>query len=307
MNLRDAAEALEGEVVGKQVMAPGPGHSHRDRSLAVFLKPSAPDGFIVYSHAGDSWTLCREYVLSKLSFMHTEEGRGGYRPFSHHSISMARRNTQGSLMAESSRILAIWNAAHSLIGTPGSSYLAGRGIDLGRLPVHLDNVLRWHPSCPWGNGRHGCLLALMTDALSGEPTAIHRTALTSAGKKVGKKMLGPSRGSVVRLWPDDAVLTGLVLGEGIETTLAAASRIEHRGTHLFPAWAAGSAGGLAKFPVLPGIEALTLLVDNDESGAGQRSALECSLRWTSAGRQVIRLVPNAPGIDFNDLVVGGAA
>ena len=44
-----------------------------------------------------------------------------------------------------------------------------------------------------------------------------------------------------------------MLGEGVETTLAAATRIEHRGTLLQPAWAAGSAGNMAKFPVLTGI------------------------------------------------------
>ena len=114
-------------------------------------------------------------------------------------------------------------------------------------------------------------------------------------------MLGPSAGCVVRLWPDEAVTTGLVLGEGIETTLAAATCIEHRGTRLAPAWAACSAGAMAKFPILPGVEALTLLVDNDESGAGQRAAAECSSRWTSAGRDVFRLMPTITGQDFADL------
>ena len=36
---------------------------------------------------------------------------------------------------------------------------------------------------------------------------------------------------------------------------------------------------MAKFPVLAGIGALTLLVDHDESGAGQRAAEECAARW----------------------------
>ena len=98
------------------------------------------------------------------------------------------------------------------------------------------------------------------------------------------------------------MLEGLVIGEGIETTLAAATRIETAGTLLQPAWATGTAGGMAKLPVLNGIEALTLLVDNDESGTGQRAAQECSRRWTAAGREIIRLVPNATGTDFANLV-----
>ena len=99
----------------------------------------------------------------------------------------------------------------------------------------------------------------------------------------------------------------MILGEGVETTLAAATRITHRGTLLQPAWAAASAGNMAKFPVLPGIEALTLLADNDSSSTGQNAALECSGRWTEAGREVVRLTPRVLGADFNDVVIQGGS
>jgi hypothetical protein len=68
-----------------------------------------------------------------------------------------------------------------------------------------------------------------------------------------------------------------------------------------PAWALGDAGELAVFPDLPGIESITVLVDHDHSGAGQRAALKCSSRWTDAGREVFRLVPRNAGADINDL------
>jgi hypothetical protein len=102
---------------------------------------------------------------------------------------------------------------------------------------------------------------------------------------------------------DEAQVTnGVVIGEGVETTLAAATRIQHRGTLLTPAWATGDAGHLEKFPVLPGIEALTVLVDHDENGRGQRATADCARRWTAAGRDVIQLIPRIPGEDFADLV-----
>ena len=107
---------------------------------------------------------------------------------------------------------------------------------------------------------------------------------------------------MIRLWPDDLVELGLVLGEGVETTLAAATRITHRGTYLRPAWAAGSSSNMASFPALAGIEALTLLVDHDANGAGQLAALQCAHRWEEAGKEVIRLTPGECGVDFNDLV-----
>ena len=92
----------------------------------------------------------------------------------------------------------------------------------------------------------------------------------------------------------------LVIGEGLETTLSAAARVEHRGTLLQPAWAAVDAGNLAKFPVLAGVEALTILVDNDKSGRGQEAAQECARRWVRAGREATLLTPHDPGTDFND-------
>src|SRR4051794_36132798 len=116
---------------------------------------------------------------------------------------------------------------------------------------------RPHPACPWERGRHVCIVALYTDALTGEPRAIHRTAITPDGHKVDRKALGPTKGCVIRLWPDEAVTDGLVIGEGIETSLAAATRIEHKGTLLRPAWATGSAVNMAAFPVLAGIDSLT--------------------------------------------------
>jgi hypothetical protein len=136
-------------------------------------------------------------------------------------------------------------------------------------------------------------------AVGNEPRGVWRRPIT--GEK--PKALGPTAGCVIQLWPHDAVELGLVLGEGVETTLAAATRLEHRGTLLQPAWAAGCAGNMAKFPVLSGIECLTLLVDNDESGAGQRAADECAARWETAGCEVILLTPPISGSDFNNLVI----
>jgi putative DNA primase/helicase len=64
--LRSWAHALGGTVSGSGVICPGPGHSARDRSLSVTLSATAPDAFIVYSHAGDDWQACRDYVRGKL-------------------------------------------------------------------------------------------------------------------------------------------------------------------------------------------------------------------------------------------------
>ena len=47
----------------------------------------------------------------------------------------------------------------------------------------------------------------------------------------------------MKLWPAGAQL---IVGEGIETVLAAATRISHRGAPLRPAWSAVSSGALGQ-------------------------------------------------------------
>jgi hypothetical protein len=102
---------------------------------------------------------------------------------------------------------------------------------------------------------------------------------------------------VVKLWPAGSKL---VIGEGIETVLAAATRLSQR-----PAWSVISAPMLEKFPVLPGIEELVILVDHDD--AGKQAAAKCTNKWRCARRHVRQLMPRTPGTDFNDLIKGDAS
>ena len=77
--------------------------------------------------------------------------------------------------------------------------------------------------------------------------------------------------------------------------LAAATRITYRDVVMTPAWAALNEAGLAGIPVLPGITQLTLLVDNDANGVGQKAAGNCKRVWTAAGRTVATLIPKQEG------------
>jgi hypothetical protein len=65
LDVRSLAAALGGEVEGDKVRAPGPNHSPADRSLTIWLKPGAPDGFTVHSFSGDDPIKCRDYVRQK--------------------------------------------------------------------------------------------------------------------------------------------------------------------------------------------------------------------------------------------------
>jgi DNA polymerase len=202
--------------------------------------------------------------------------------------------------------LSWWQAAIPLAGTIGERYLAEtRGIDVGKLPATIGEALRFHPHCVFGDAYAPCLVALMRDAETDAPIGIQRIGLVQGtdGKvtKLGRKALGHK--GVVKLWSvngDDR----LTVGEGIETVLAAATRISYR-VPLTPAWAAIDSGGLAKFPLIEGVSRLVILVDHDE--AGMRAAAAGRARWEAAGRTVNTPWPKQPGFDFNDVVLGQKA
>ena len=82
-SINKISEALGGDVTNGQVLAPGPGHSAKDRSLSVKLDSNAPDGFVVHSFAGDNPIACRDHVRRKLGLPEFEpKTKGGARPFS---------------------------------------------------------------------------------------------------------------------------------------------------------------------------------------------------------------------------------
>jgi AAA domain len=78
LNLDQIAHLLGGQKSGRQVRAPGPGHSPHDRSLSIKLSATADDGFVVFSHSGDDAIQCRDYVRSRLGLPPWQpNGKGG--------------------------------------------------------------------------------------------------------------------------------------------------------------------------------------------------------------------------------------
>lgn len=189
----------------------------------------------------------------------------------------------------------LWREAVPLLGSLAEAYLRSRGLSLPH-----GAPLRFHPACRRGAERLPAMVALMTGPTTGEPCGVHRTflALDGTGKappgpsgEGAKMMLGTA--GVVRLTPDEDVTLGLGLCEGIETGLTLLQRFGHA-----PVWAAAAAGAVARFPLLHGIEALTVFADADAPGLA--SARACKARWAEAGREVRVVWPGQAGRDFAD-------
>jgi putative DNA primase/helicase len=291
--LRSMAAALGGEVMkgkrGLYVLCPGPGHSAKDRSLSVAPSATDPDGFVCFSHANDAWQDCRDHIRARI----------GGRPSEYRETAKRQAKRQEASSDNSTKARRLWGEAVEPRGTLAERYLnEQRRLDL---PDDVaGRVVRFHGACPWRidentvERRPAMLTAFR--ALDGDGlVAVHRTALTDRGEKIDRRMLGPVAGAAIKIDADENVEQGLTVGEGFETCLAA------RGLGFRPVWALGSAGAIGEFPVLSGIDALTILGESDKKGTNEANALACARRWQTAGHEAEIVFPTIDG-DMNDLV-----
>jgi hypothetical protein len=193
--------------------------------------------------------------------------------------------------------------------TPGERYLREiRCIDTDAVADVLErvDVIGWRLRAYFHEPRHelhgqrlGCIVGVMTDPVTALPTgAISRTYIDENLRKICKaKTLGSPAG-IIRLTRDEEVTCGLCLAEGVETALSAMPK------GFRPVWSTGSTAIMKAFPVLNGIDCLTVIADHDASGAGEVAASEVEVRWRRAGREARIFIPESPG-DINDLLQQG--
>lgn len=270
MNLQHAAQLLSGNAKGNTIRCPGPGHSRNDRSLEVTF--NADGSFVVRSFAGDDWRECKDYVRSVLGIANDAAPT---RTASPPPVKL-RKTTR----AASEAILRRWARCVPIAGTPAETYIRNRG-----LSYHGD-ALRY---CD----RQNAMAALVTHAETGAVMSVQWTLLDEHACQIRRLFIKdkPTLDGVVRLSADEDVTHGLAIAEGVETALAAPFR---------PIWACLNAGNMARFPILSGIEALTIFADNDAGGAGQRAANACGRRWHDAGREVNITISDTVGNDMAD-------
>ena len=286
MTLQQVAKALHGTVNGRWINIPGPGHNSTDKSLGFKFDKAAPDGFHVNSFAGDDPNECREWVKHLLCALR------------HDGTLPASSSIEEDASCDAPRrpAVLIWTFAAPPAGTLVETYLESRGCGLP------PSGIRFHPNCPFGKYRFPAMLGLMQHILTNEPTGIHRTAIADSGcgKREmpaglgAKMMLGQARGAAVKLAPHEGCLG---IAEGIETALTASSLFE------IPVWAALSASGIASFPLVPGVEKITVFADHD--GAGLSAARKCAERYQQAGVPGCIAYLDQINSDWNDAVWNG--
>jgi hypothetical protein len=277
MDIRTIARIMGGEVTGRgRANVPGPNHSRKDRSLSIRL--GADGRLTVHSFANDDWKDCRDYVRSKLGLA------DDWRP----NNTLSRDNTGGDETRRKKAALRIWADCTDPRGTLVETYLREhRGL---KLPDEIAcSVIRFHAGLYYDGKYLPAMVALLRDIKSDEPVGIHRTYLHRYdAAKIDRRMLGVAKRAAIKF---DPVASSLVIGEGVETVLAA------REAGFRPAWALGSAGAIGRFPVLRGVCELIILLENDATS--RRNVSLCLLRYRDAGRTV-KVIQSNVGSDFND-------
>ena len=194
--------------------------------------------------------------------------------------------------ARLSRAAEIWNRASPI--EPSSP--AGKYLEMRRIAhVASSPALRWRSDVPHpSGGRRIALLAAITGA-DGDFVGIQRIFLDRDGRKADceptKASLGTVAAGACRLQDCSAEL---VIAEGIESAAAAGALLGK------PAWAAVSAGNMARSLALPP-EIRTIVIAADHDAPGLRAAEAAWRRWRAEGRECRIVKPVAPDEDFNDL------
>ena len=292
LTAREVARALGGHPLGRDgVLAPGPGHSPRDRSLRVWLDPTAPNRFRLHSFAGDDPLLCRDYVRERLQL---PEFQPGSRP----SASLRRRPVRPTIEPDTGQqALAIWRGAISPRGTIAETYLKSRGLDLD---AGIIGAVRFHAGLYFKGATIAGVVALFRDVLSNEPCGIHRTFLRDDGCPI---LDGAGKENPADAWPRQWRRNQDRCRRRRRARLA--YRRGHRdpprctATRLPPVWHLGSASVIAAFPVLAGLDALTVFAENDD--ASNRAAETCGHRYENAGCEAWICEP--PSGDMNDILI----
>ncbi len=291
---RDVVRHLGGDWLGHYGLAPGPGHSKKDRSLKIKPHPSDNGDIILYSFAGEDWRdlkdeLRRKGVLPAKDF-------GAARPPDPAAAAIARarraeaeRQTAADAARQLDKAQWLWDKSEDADGTVVEAYLRWRGIALDAWPC----TVRYLPADP-PKHPYPCMLAWVGMAREIAPgvlaisavrlKGVHLTYLAHDGQgkapvKPVRKMIGHSSGWPLVLAPPNDGLA-LVIAEGIETALSA-HQVSGMG-----AWAAGAAG---RMPALADrvpacIETVTLAAEDDD--ASRRHVPELARRLAARGIEV---------------------
>ena len=262
LTLESIARAVGGQVSGRQVLCPTPGHSKRDRGTAIRIAEGAPDGLLIACYNGGWHDVAQvKDTLRDAGLLPAYDGtRRELTDAEREAIKRAeaeRERGKAQAQADAAEI-ARQTLAQAMPADPGHAYLAAKRIAPERL---------WQ-----GTDAYGCKGALLVPMQDAEGFVWNLQSIVPSRDKA-KLYLRGGRTKGLFWWAGKAV-DRLVIGEGVATVAAV-----RRATGL-PVIAALSADNLptiartihARRPDLH----LTIAADDDATGvaAARQAAAE---------------------------------
>jgi len=266
---------------GSRALIPGPGHSHKDRSVS--LVETDEGRLIIHCFSPkDDWRAVRD-VLRARRLLDSEPCGAAALKSATHLVVQPRGEERGA------RAARFWGEARALRCTPGAIYLNRRAI----APVECGE-LRFHPRMTSLDDRfrRPALLAAVRDG-EGALVGVQVTLLSAYGRSKApvatpRRIIGRLLGGAVRLF---SCSDELVIAEGVESALSAAAALRA------PAWAVLTAHNLSLFWPPPGVKRLIVAADRDAAGR----AAACAVLDRAAGAVDVELrFPPAGFNDWND-------
>ena len=209
---------------------------------------------------------------------------------SHHIPNFDKNAQLITAVNDSYTFISIWNTTQPIAGSIAETYLKSRWLQT------WSSDMRFHPSLYYADDRTERPTLVCAVRREGKIVGIHRTFLTDAGKKFGKKMLGPCGGGSVYVGGDGDVTA---VAEGIENALSV--RIMS-GDHRARYFAALSATGMSKLKLPEDRGQLMIFADGDRTG--MTAACELGERASLKGWNANTMIPPKDR-DWNDELIAG--
>jgi hypothetical protein len=265
--------------------------AHPDRTPSLSLRDGENGCLLVRCFAGCP----QEAVIDALRELDLWPGHDGSGARAHSSLGpLVEPEAKDKSVSEIRGAVYYWDTARPLADSLGEAYLRRVRHLICPFTPELRYAILWHgPS----KASVPAIVALVRDGVTGEPIGIHRTFLRRDGlgkaeATPNKMCLGPVGGGAV--WLCEPIEgKPLVIGEGIETTLAA---MQASG---LPGWSALSTSGLRALNLPAHVRDVVIVADGDDPG--EEAAQAAAQRWVGEGRKV-RIARPPEGEDFADLV-----
>jgi hypothetical protein len=185
----------------------------------------------------------------------------------------------------------IWSRGVDPRGTRAEEYLRSRGLEIS--DDIAGTVLRYHAPFYCSGRTAAALVALFRDIKTDEPCGISATFLDKDAGKLDRRFFGHIGSGAIKFASFSDTLS---IGEGIESTMSGAV------LGYPPAWALGSASGIARFPVVAGVATLRVFGEKNDGGANAKAVKQLVQRWQHSGADIYVIDPKI-GNDLNDVLM----